>query len=204
MEDEAQARATEVKADYGAGQKAPPARITKKPTMRISPTTGTLLRGRHKAEYEKETGLSSEELTELTSKLTSYPAGFHVHPKVKKLLEQRAEMGTGKRDVDYGMAEALAFGSLVKQGIPIRMSGQDNPPRHLQPRGTRCCSISKMSRSVVPLQNIVPGQARCEIYNSTLSEAGVMASSTATAATIRKLWFCGKRSSAISPTSRRP
>ena len=50
---------------------------------------------------------------------------FHIHPKVKKLLEQREEMGNGKRDVDYGMAEALAFGSLVKKGIPIRMSGQD-------------------------------------------------------------------------------
>ena len=45
-------------------------------------------------------GISQEELAELTTRLTTYPADFHIHPKVKKLLEQRAEMGTGKRPVD--------------------------------------------------------------------------------------------------------
>jgi len=173
MEDEAQARATEVKADYDAGQKRAGS-ITKKPTMRDLPNYWDgYFGGRHKAEYEKETGLSSEELTELTSKLTSYPAGFHVHPKVKKLLEQRAEMGTGKRDVDYGMAEALAFGSLVKQGIPIRMSGQDTRRGTFNQRHAVLLDVEN-EQEFVPLQNIVPGQARCEIYNSTLSEAGVM------------------------------
>ena len=53
----------------------------------------TTFGGRYKPEYEKETGLSAEELAELTEKLTTYPSGFHIHPKVKKLLEQRAEMG---------------------------------------------------------------------------------------------------------------
>jgi 2-oxoglutarate dehydrogenase E1 component len=111
LEDEAQAQAAEVKADYDAGQKRAGS-ITKKPTMRDLPNYWDgYFGGRYKAEYERETGLSSEELTELTGKLTTYPAGFHIHPKVKKLLEQRAEMGTGKRDVDYGMAEALAFGA---------------------------------------------------------------------------------------------
>src|SRR5882762_4497289 len=173
MEDEAQARATEVKADYDAGQKRAGS-ITKKPTMRDLPNYWDgYFGGRHKAEYEKVTGLSSEELTELTSKLTSYPAGFHVHPKVKKLLEQRAEMGTGKRDVDYGMAEALAFGSLVKQGIPIRMSGQDTRRGTFNQRHAVLLDVEN-EQEFVPLQNIVPGQARCEIYNSTLSEAGVM------------------------------
>ena len=81
--------------------------------------------GRYKAEYEQPTGIAREELAELTERLTTYPEGFHIHPKVKKLLEQRQEMGTGKKPVDYGMAEALAFASLVKQGIPVRLSGQD-------------------------------------------------------------------------------
>jgi 2-oxoglutarate dehydrogenase E1 component len=65
--------------------------------------------------------------------LTSYPEGFHIHPKVKKLLEQRVEMAQGKRALDYGMAEALAFGSLLKQGVPVRLSGQDSAARHVQP-----------------------------------------------------------------------
>ncbi len=56
----------------------------------------------------------------------SAPDGFHVHAKVKKLLEQRREMGAGKRPVDYGMAEALAFGSLLASGTPVRLSGQDS------------------------------------------------------------------------------
>src|ERR1700730_18425176 len=52
-----------------------------------------------KAEFEVACGLSTEELAALTNRLTTYPEGFHIHPKVKKLLEQRAEMGTGKRAV---------------------------------------------------------------------------------------------------------
>jgi len=89
--------------------------------------------GRHKAEYEKETGLSSEELTELTSKLTSYPAGFHVHPKVKKLLEQRAEMGTGKRDVDYGNGGSAGLWEPGQARNPDPHERAGHPPRHLQP-----------------------------------------------------------------------
>ncbi len=65
--------------------------------------------GRYRSEYEVATGIARPELQELTERLTTYPAGFHIHPKVKKLLEQRAEMGTGKKPLDYGMAEALAF-----------------------------------------------------------------------------------------------
>jgi 2-oxoglutarate dehydrogenase E1 component len=173
LESEAQAKAAEVKAEYEAGQKNAGS-ITRKPTMRDLPSYwDTYFGGRHKAEYEKETGVWSEQLTELTAKLTSYPAGFHIHPKVKKLLEQRAEMGAGKRDVDYGMAEALAFGSLVKQGIPIRMSGQDSRRGTFNQRHSVLLDIEN-EQEFVPLQNIVSGQARCEIYNSTLSEAGVM------------------------------
>jgi len=173
LESEAQAKAAEVKAEYEAGQKNAGS-ITRKPTMRDLPGYwDTYFGGRHKAEYEKETGLSSEELTELTAKLTTYPAGFHIHPKVKKLLEQRAEMGAGKRDVDYGMAEALAFASLVRQGIPIRMSGQDSRRGTFNQRHSVLLDIEN-EQEHVPLQHVDAGQARCEIYNSTLSEAGVM------------------------------
>ena len=173
LESGAKAKAAEVKAEYEAGQKNAGS-ITRKPTMRDLPRYwDTYFGGRHKAEYEKETGVSSEELTELTAKLSSYPTGFHIHPKVKKLLEQRAEMGAGKRDVDYGMAEALAFGSLVKQSIPIRMSGQDSRRGTFNQRHSVLLDIEN-EQEFVPLQNIASGQARCEIYNSTLSEAGVM------------------------------
>src|SRR5947207_3741744 len=65
--------------------------------------------GRYKPEYEVDTGLTREKLAEITDGLVRVPEGFHVHPKIAKLLEQRAEMGHGKRAVDYGFAEALRF-----------------------------------------------------------------------------------------------
>jgi 2-oxoglutarate dehydrogenase E1 component len=170
---EAGDKVAEVKAEYEAGQKNAGS-ITKKPTMRELPGYWNgYFGGRYKAEYEKETGVSAEELAELAEKLTTYPSGFHIHPKVKKLLEQRAEMGAGKRDVDYGMAETLAFASLVKAGIPIRMSGQDSRRGTFNQRHSVLLDIEDETE-YVPLRNIAPGQARCDIYNSTLSEAGVM------------------------------
>jgi 2-oxoglutarate dehydrogenase E1 component len=83
-------------------------------------------RGRFKPEYEMETGLDAARLAEITDALVRVPDGFHVHPKIVKLLEQRAEMGHGKRAVDYGFAEALAFGSLLLEGNPVRLTGQDS------------------------------------------------------------------------------
>jgi len=148
--------------------------ITKAPTLRDLPKYWDAYRGgRYKAEYAVETGLSSDELSELTERLSTYPSDFHIHPKVKKLLEQRAEMGNGKRPVDYGMAEALAFGSLVKAGVPVRLSGQDSRRGTFNQRHSVLLDIEN-EQEYVPLEHVSADQARCDIYNSTLSEAGVM------------------------------
>ena len=162
-----------VRAEFAAAHKNA-SKITKKQLLRELPAYwNDYFGGRHKPEYEVPTGLSREELSEITASLTSYPDDFHIHPKVKKLLEQREEMGNGKRDVDYGMAEALAFGSLVKKGIPVRMSGQDSRRGTFNQRHSVLIDIEN-EQEYVPLQNIAHRQATCEIYNSTLSEAGVM------------------------------
>jgi 2-oxoglutarate dehydrogenase E1 component len=166
-------RAQLVKKEYEAAQKAA-TKFTKKPLLRDLPKYwDNYFGGRYKAEYEQPTGVAREELIELTERLTTYPEGFHIHPKVKKLLEQRQEMGTGKKPVDYGMAEALAFASLVKQGIPVRLSGQDSRRATFNQRHSMLLDIEDESE-YVPLRHIAPGQAACDIYNSTLSEAGVM------------------------------
>src|SRR6202041_2491524 len=124
--EDAEIKVKAIRAELEAAQKKA-ATLTKKPTLRDLPTYWDDFKGgRYKAEYEVNTGLSADELHALGQALTTYPEDFHIHPKVKKLLEQRAEMGTGKRAVDYGMAEALAFASLVKSGIPVRLSGQDS------------------------------------------------------------------------------
>jgi 2-oxoglutarate dehydrogenase E1 component len=92
---------------------------------------------------------------------------------VQKLLEQRREMGYGKRPLDYGMAEALAFGSLALQGTPIRLSGQDSRRGTFNQRHSVLIDIVD-EKEYVPLCHLGPGQARVEIYNSELSEAAVM------------------------------
>ena len=171
--EDVQTRVQAIRAEFEAAQKQAGA-ITKKPTLRELPTYwDKYMGGRYKPEYEVETGLSAEELREITNPLTTYPAEFHIHPKVKKLLEQRAEMGTGKRPVDYGMAEALAFASLVKAGVPVRLSGQDSRRGTFNQRHSVLLDIEN-EQEYIPLQHISAEQARCEIYNSTLSEAGVL------------------------------
>ena len=169
----AQAQAAAIRAEFEAAQKQAGS-IKQKPLMRELPKYwNNYFGGAYRPEYEVETGLSPEEISALTTRLTTYPDGFHIHPKVKKLLEQRAEMGCGKRPVDYGMAEGLAFASLVKNGIHVRMSGQDTRRGTFNQRHSVLIDIENEDE-YVPLENIVPDQARCEIYNSTLSEAGVL------------------------------
>ncbi|MGB8007213.1 MAG: 2-oxoglutarate dehydrogenase E1 component, partial [Terriglobales bacterium] len=166
-------RAQTVKSEFEAAQKSA-TKFTKKPLMRDLPNYwDNYFGGRYKPAYEQPTGVAREELLELTARLTAYPEGFHIHPKVKKLLEQRQEMGTGKKPLDYGMAEALAFASLVKQGIPVRLSGQDARRATFNQRHSVLIDIQDESE-YVPLRNIAATQAPCDIYNSTLSEAGVM------------------------------
>ena len=78
------------------------------------------------ADEEIKTGLAVERVSELARMTTVAPEGFHVHPKVKKLFEQRLEMAAGTRAFDYGMAELTAFASLLTTGTPVRLSGQDS------------------------------------------------------------------------------
>src|SRR5437899_6451497 len=171
--EDAKSRADASKAEIEAAQKRA-AHIRKKPMMRDLPNYWNKYQGkRYKPEYEVETAVPADELHSLTERLTTYPADFHIHPKVGKLLEQRAEMGNGKRAVDYGMAEALAFASLVKAGTPVRLSGQDSRRGTFNQRHSVLVDIEN-EQEYVPLQHVSDDQAACAIYNSTLSEAGVL------------------------------
>ncbi len=162
-----------VTAEYGEAQKKAAA-LKVKPTYRQLPSYWSNYKGgRYKPEYEVDTAVSAEEIAAITETLTTYPADFHVHPKIKRLLQQRQEMGAGKRPVDYGMAEALAFGSLVKQGVPVRFSGQDTKRGTFNQRHAALVDVEN-EQEYIPLSHISPKQARFEIYNSTLSEAGVL------------------------------
>ena len=58
--------------------------------------------------------------------ITTFPADFHLHPKLEKMVERRREARRGGPHIDWALAEALAFGSLVLEGTPVRLSGQDS------------------------------------------------------------------------------
>jgi 2-oxoglutarate dehydrogenase E1 component len=129
--------------------------------------------GRYDASLEVDTGVPAEELREVSEKLTSYPQGFAIHPKVQKLLEQRAEMGRGQRPLDYGMAEALAFGTLLRAGTPVRLSGEDSRRGTFNQRHSVLIDTENESE-YIPLAHVAPGQAWFEVWNSILSEMGVL------------------------------
>jgi 2-oxoglutarate dehydrogenase E1 component len=148
--------------------------MAKKPAMRELPSYWKPFHGgEYKPEYEVDTGLSELRIRELTDGLVKYPEDFHIHPKVQKLLEQRHEMGYGRRPLDFGMAEALAFGSLATQGVPVRLSGQDSRRGTFNQRHSVLIDVTD-EREYVPLCHLAANQSRVEIYNSELAEAAVM------------------------------
>jgi 2-oxoglutarate dehydrogenase E1 component len=119
------------------------------------------------------TGIGADRIAELTTALTTAPAGFHIHPKVAKLLEQRVDMGRGLKPIDYGMAELLAYASLLTSNVPVRLSGQDSQRGTFNQRHSVFIDIETEVR-YSPLWDIAPGQSRWEVYNSMLSEAACL------------------------------
>src|SRR5262245_52476476 len=163
----------QARAEFEQAQKQAQA-MDKKPTLRRLPKYWDAYKGGlYSPSYEVDTGLPAGELAELGEVIGSAPPEFHVHPKIVKLLEQRRKMGHGQMPVDYGMAEALAFGSLLKQDVPIRLSGQDSQRGTFNQRHAILVDVEN-EKVHVPLRHVAPNQARFEIYNSMLSEAAVL------------------------------
>ncbi len=170
---DAQARAARVREHFLAEQKRAET-IEKKPTLRTLPAYwDPFAGGCWLAEYEVPTGLAAAEVARLGERLTAVPAGFTAHEKIKRLLEQRAEMARGQRPLDFGMAEALAFASLADAGVPVRFSGQDSRRGTFNQRHAVLIDVATGAEHL-PLQHVAPGQARFEIYDSSLSEAAVL------------------------------
>ena len=125
-----------------------------------------------------DTAIPLAEWKRLAERITTVPEGFTVHTLVKKVLEDRAAMGRGEINVDWGMGEHMAFASLVASGYPVRLSGEDSG------RGTfthRHAVIHDQKRekwdegTYVPLQNVAENQAPFTVIDSILSEEAVLA-----------------------------
>ena len=123
------------------------------------------------------TGLDADKVLEIAKGLVAYPNGFNIHPKVKKLYEQRMEMAEGKRPFDYGMAELVAFGSLVTAGTPVRLTGQDSQRGTFNQRHA-VLTDTETEAKYVPLEHMAgldgKRQGLFEVYNTLLSEAAVL------------------------------
>lgn len=124
-----------------------------------------------------DTALPLAEIKRLAERITSLPPGFKPHPLVEKVLADRAAMGRGEINVDWGMAEHFAYASLVASGYPVRVSGEDCG------RGTfthRHAVLHDQNREKwdtgtwTPLEHIADNQAPFVIIDSLLSEEAVL------------------------------
>ncbi|WP_018605932.1 2-oxoglutarate dehydrogenase E1 component [Uliginosibacterium gangwonense] len=126
---------------------------------------------------EADTAVPMGELKRLAKKLAEIPDGFSLHPRVANIIDARRAMGEGTQLLDWGMAENMAYASLVAQGYGVRISGQDCG------RGTffhRHAVLHDQNRERwdagihVPLSNIQPDQAPFTVIDSVLSESGIL------------------------------
>ncbi|AXH99198.1 2-oxoglutarate dehydrogenase E1 component [Sporosarcina sp. PTS2304] len=120
-----------------------------------------------------ETGVSADRLRKMNEELLTYPAEFKVFSKLEKILNRRHDPFNGKGKIDWAHAEQLAFGSILQDGKPIRMSGQDVQRgtfahRHLVLHDERT------GEEFVPLHHIGGSNASFVAYNSPLTEAGIV------------------------------
>ncbi|HEY4243584.1 MAG TPA: 2-oxoglutarate dehydrogenase E1 component [Kofleriaceae bacterium] len=119
------------------------------------------------------TAVPRDILEHVAESITTIPDGFTPHPKIARLFEQRAEMGKGKRALDWGMAELLAYGSLLREGANVRMSGQDCARGTFSHRHAIITDITN-GREHLVLGGLHEEQGLVRIFDSPLSEAGVL------------------------------
>ena len=122
---------------------------------------------------EVNTGVPRERLQTLLEKLSTVPDDFTPHPKIVRMLKSRMQMAQGKAPLDWAAGEALAFATLSTEGVPIRMSGQDSERGTFSHRHAVLHDVENGSE-YVPLHHLSPDQSRLRIYNSPLSEIGVL------------------------------
>lgn len=122
---------------------------------------------------EPDTGLPKLRVAALLEALCRYPETFHPHPRIARGLQQRRQMASGERPVDWSAGEALALASLAVEGVRIRLSGQDTERGTFSQRHA-VLHDHENGAAYVPLQHAAEEQAPVEIINSPLSEAGVL------------------------------
>ncbi|MCK4773599.1 MAG: 2-oxoglutarate dehydrogenase E1 component, partial [Candidatus Krumholzibacteria bacterium] len=129
--------------------------------------------GLYDSKFDQDTGVDLTRLKEITERITTTPLGFNVHPKMEKFLTRRREMTEGNRRVDWGTAEALAIGSLLWDGVRVRLTGQDSRRGTFNQRHAVLMDV-KTAAEFVPLEQLHAGQGEFTVVDSPLSEAAAL------------------------------
>ncbi len=120
-----------------------------------------------------DTGVPFDTLDRIADALGAFPEGFTPHEKLLPILAKRRDAIKGRKPVDWGTGESLAFGSLVLEGTPVRLSGQDSRRGTFTHRHAVVIDTNT-GKPYYPLANLSPDQASFEVFDSSLSEAAVM------------------------------
>jgi 2-oxoglutarate dehydrogenase E1 component len=123
-----------------------------------------------------ETGVTLANITQVSEKISLVPEGFHINPKMVNQLGRRAKMGSGEVPMDWAFAEAIAIGTLVQEGHPIRLSGQDSGRGTFSQRHASMYDALTGDRwsPLTEIRNDANPKARFYVYDSSLSESGVL------------------------------
>jgi 2-oxoglutarate dehydrogenase E1 component len=120
------------------------------------------------------TAISVEQLKALGKKVVRVPSSFNLHPRVKKVLQSRTNMIDGSQHIDWGMAEMLAYASLLSEGKSVRFSGQDSGRGTFSHRHA-ILHDQQTDERYIPLQHVTYNGPSFKIINSVLSELAVLA-----------------------------
>ncbi|MCD4734652.1 MAG: 2-oxoglutarate dehydrogenase E1 component [Bacteroidales bacterium] len=124
-------------------------------------------------DFSPDTGVELNKLKQIGQKITAVPDGLKLFRKIIRLQQNRAEMIRNGTGLDWAMGELLAYGTLLDEGFPVRISGQDSERGTFSHRHA-VLKVEDSEERYIPLENLSDKQARFEIYNSPLSEYGVL------------------------------
>ncbi|MFK7894825.1 MAG: 2-oxoglutarate dehydrogenase E1 component [Myxococcota bacterium] len=128
---------------------------------------------RTRPDEDAETAVSIERLGQIAEGVARVPSYFNVHKKLQTIIDTRGKVVSEGLGIDWGMGEALAFGSLLLEGAPVRLSGQDCSRGTFSHRHATLVDQDS-GEEYAPLDHISDNQARFEVYDSLLSEAAVL------------------------------
>jgi len=127
-----------------------------------------------RGEYKRgETSVPAETLREIGKRLTTIPDGFHANRKIERIFKNRAKSIEDGKGIDWSTAESLAFGTLLAETTPVRLSGQDSGRGTFSQRHAVLVDQESEAR-YLPLQNVAADQAMFEVIDSPLAEMSVL------------------------------